>query len=105
MLVRDQHALPRRTFLTQLGTGVPLMCALQSFDAAVARTSSRKGRVDVHHHFFPPKYMAAEQGRANGAGFARRVSTGQLSGWTPERSVEMMDKNGIATAIASVSSQ
>lgn len=64
--------------------------------------SPRSGKIDVHHHFFPPSYIAAEQNRPS---VSRRVSSTQLSSWSPEQSLELMDKNGIATAIASVSSQ
>ncbi len=46
--------------------------------------------------------MAAEQNRRT---VGRRISASQLSSWTPDRSIEVMEKNGISTAVASVSSQ
>jgi len=97
----------RRHFLAalgKLGAGVAV-----SRDALVLAKSVRKGvtkdgpprRIDVHHHFFPPRYMAAERERNT---VARRIPANQLLSWTPEQSLEVMDQNGIATAVASVSS-
>ena len=54
-------------------------------------------RIDVHHHMLPPKYMG------------ERLSAGVTAGsrgiaeWTPQRSLEQLDKNGIATAMLSIS--
>ncbi|HLH78390.1 MAG TPA: amidohydrolase family protein [Candidatus Binataceae bacterium] len=57
-------------------------------------------RVDVHHHMFPTPYLARERDRL----MARLgVNPAPLLAWTPARSVEEMDKHGIATAIASIS--
>ena len=67
------------------------------------RNSSRTvpHRIDVHHHFLPPRYMAEEHERLN---FAHASMTpNQLLSWTPAQSLESMDQNGIATAIASIS--
>ena len=50
---------------------------------------AKSGRVDVHHHPLPPEFMRRRQPSATG----RK--------WTPEISIEQMDKFGIATAIAS----
>ena len=57
-------------------------------------------RIDVHHHFLPPQYMKEEHERIN---FGHdSVATNQLLSWTPSQSIEIMDRNGIATAIASI---
>lgn len=63
-----------------------------------ARQSPR--RVDVHHHLMPPNYIAA-------AGDERlfRDSPSKLRmplEWTPQRSLEEMDRHGIETAITSI---
>ena len=50
-------------------------------------------RIDFHHHFLPPRHIAAI--------LAQRES-GAPPKWSPELSVEEMDKNGVATAIASL---
>ena len=56
-------------------------------------------RIDVHHHIVPSHYVSALNDRgikaAHGAGYPR---------WSPELSLETMDKNGIASAITSISS-
>jgi predicted TIM-barrel fold metal-dependent hydrolase len=63
--------------------------------------TSRPHRVDTHHHFFPPAYLAAHRGEISGiaAEFAAQVLD-----WTPQKSLEVMDRDGVATAIASLSS-
>jgi 6-methylsalicylate decarboxylase len=52
------------------------------------------GRIDIHHHFFAPEYLAAM------GAMARRP---EVSGWSLARSFEEMDKNGIGTAMLSLS--
>lgn len=49
-------------------------------------------RIDVHHH--PTPAFELTQGR--------RIGTGDLENWTAARSLEEMDKNGVATAILSL---
>jgi len=56
---------------------------------AAARAQSA-GRVDVHHHILPPKYMAE---------LAHLAPAEKLQPWwKPALSIEDMDKNGVATA-------
>ena len=57
--------------------------------------ASQPFRIDVHHHLAPP-------------GFIREITarkTGQipLMQWTPAKSIEAMDKAGIATSMTSIS--
>jgi 6-methylsalicylate decarboxylase len=49
-------------------------------------------RIDIHHHILPPAYMAAVA--------ARRL--GSSVQWTPEKSLEDMERNGIATSLLSL---
>ena len=51
-----------------------------------------KGLVDVHHHLVPPAWLAERYDAV--AATNRRVSL--LSDWTPQRSLEEMDRNSIA---------
>ena len=51
-------------------------------------------RIDVHHHFFAPEYLAVMGDMAK-----RPV----VRDWTVARSLEEMDKNGIDTAVLSLS--
>lgn len=54
-------------------------------------------RIDVHHHFLPPQYL--EAGRREGTSFGGGAL---IPDWDLARALEVMDRNGIATAIASV---
>jgi hypothetical protein len=52
------------------------------------------GRIDVHHHLFPPFYIKAMENELRASGFAPRP-------WTPATSLDMMDKAGVAVAMLS----
>lgn len=56
-------------------------------------------RIDVHHHVFPPDYVAAMDrlGLKEAGGVA-------FPDWSRAASIEMMDRQGIQTAIVSISS-
>ena len=56
-------------------------------------------RIDVHHHFLPPQYMREEHERLK---FGHNLAPSQMLSWTPSQSLEVMDQNGIATAIVSI---
>jgi predicted TIM-barrel fold metal-dependent hydrolase len=51
-------------------------------------------RIDVHHHLFPPRYLA----RLVEAKLAQRA----MRDWTPRGSIEDMDRAGVATSIMSI---
>jgi 6-methylsalicylate decarboxylase len=57
--------------------------------------------IDVHHHFIPPFYLAENRDRI------AQSRGGQLSPawleWTPQRTLDAMDLNGVAVAILSMS--
>jgi predicted TIM-barrel fold metal-dependent hydrolase len=52
------------------------------------------GRIDVHHHFFAPDYLGAI------GDMAKRP---EVRGWSLAHSFEEMEKNGVATAMLSLS--
>jgi 6-methylsalicylate decarboxylase len=56
-------------------------------------------RVDVHHHFYPPAYleMMRSLSGVDGAAFPG------VTQWTPDRTIEEMDRHGVTTAILSLS--
>ena len=56
-------------------------------------------RVDVHHHFYPDEYRQAMQKAAGGEGGAFPG----VRDWTVARTLEEMDRNGVATSILSLS--
>lgn len=60
---------------------------------------SGAGIVDVHHHILPPAYVAALGARMGAQGL-----TGATPRWSPEISLEAMERNGIAAAVTSISS-
>ncbi len=66
------------------------------------RAQARPHRVDVHHHFFPPRYLGplaewnAREGVAGGL-------QGVQKEWTVARAIEEMERTQLATAILSIS--
>jgi predicted TIM-barrel fold metal-dependent hydrolase len=56
-------------------------------------------RIDVHHHILPPDYVA-EVGDAMIGPISVSAKTPD---WSPQKSIEAMDRNGIATAVTSIS--
>ena len=58
------------------------------------------GRIDTHHHIYPPKYLAdAREQIAR----ATHVHFPRIAQWTPQQSLDAMDRDGIATSIVSIS--
>src|SRR5258708_27216229 len=97
----------RRQFLAALAKlGVGASLASNELDLQAKSSGNRAGktartrRIDVHHHFFPPRFMAQQRARISAGG---RIPASQLLSWTPEQSLEIMDRNGITTAVASIS--
>jgi 6-methylsalicylate decarboxylase len=82
----DPFAVGRRGFLA----GAAALAAT----GAYAEDNPR--RIDVHHHIVPPPWLDAlkKAGR----------DTPPVTAWTPQRSIEDMDKAGTATAVASPTS-
>lgn len=60
--------------------------------------SVKQGRIDVHHHLFPPAFMQ-EMDRLG----IKEVASTPISQWSPAASIALMDANGIQTAITSLS--
>ena len=86
----------RRKFLT----GLTALCAAavlpnpQMLEPAPAE-KQKAARIDVHHHFSAPGFIAAIA--------ARKTNQRPLELWTPAKSLEDMDKSGVATAMISTS--
>src|SRR5260221_6303639 len=87
----------RRTFLTAA------MASLTAFgaDRSAASVLSQRGagapnprRIDIHHHFAPPEWMAEVKGRP-------LLNAANLR-WTAELSLADMDKGGVAASILSI---
>jgi predicted TIM-barrel fold metal-dependent hydrolase len=91
----------RRGVLATLGAvGASTMLPMSALLAAPA-AALEAGRIDVHFHMMPPRYMQEEHDRvaiAHGG-----VSPSAMLSWTPQKALDLMDKFGIATGIASTS--
>jgi predicted TIM-barrel fold metal-dependent hydrolase len=87
-------ALSRRGFvagaaaLAAVGLGKPRSAAAQATEPAKAY------RIDVHHHLSPPTYIAASN--------ANNFGDPLMKNWTPQKSIDDMDKAGVAVAMLSV---
>jgi 6-methylsalicylate decarboxylase len=86
----------RRAFLTgvaALGAGTILGARM---GAAQTPTGGGKPfRIDTHHHISSPGFIKEISGR--------RTGQVPLMKWTPEKSIDDMDKGGVATSILSIS--
>ena len=56
--------------------------------------------IDMHHHFYPPKYTAELIKRFTESEGQRALRTN----WNPKFSLDQMDQYGVATAIGSLTS-
>jgi predicted TIM-barrel fold metal-dependent hydrolase len=88
-----EPVLSRRKFLASgaAATGAAVTGVIGA--GAQAQNPPAKTRIDVHHHFIPQFHRDALASRRGGAG---------MPPWSPERSLEDMDKSGIATSILSI---
>ena len=92
-----EAAHSRRTFLTALAAAGASALIPGSGLLGQATSSSVRpltGRVDIHHHIFPPFYAKAREAEMRAEGFNPRP-------WTPQTSIDMMDKHNVATAFFS----
>jgi 6-methylsalicylate decarboxylase len=64
--------------------------------AALAQPASgaKPHRIDIHHHFAPPAWVVEVKGRP----LLQPANTA----WTPEKSIDDMDKGGVAAAMVSI---
>ncbi|MGB6537765.1 MAG: hypothetical protein WBF58_17585, partial [Xanthobacteraceae bacterium] len=90
----------RRQFLVGGLAATAALGANRAFAQAPTIKKSAGTRVDVHHHFLPPQYVKEEHERISFKHGA--VSTNQLLSWTPQQSLDVMDENGVAAAVVSV---
>src|SRR5688572_24023563 len=51
-------------------------------------------RIDIHHHFAPPAWVTAVRGRP--------LLQAANTTWTPEKSIEDMERGGVAAAMVSI---
>ena len=66
----------------------PILAAIPRVD-----TTPQPERVDVHHHMMPPFYMDLRRADPN---------AGPMPTWSPAKSLDDMEKNGVTTALLSL---
>jgi predicted TIM-barrel fold metal-dependent hydrolase len=93
----DATRSSRRQFLA----GVAAAAAAAMLPAPTVRAQGAKTTIDTHHHFYPPSYL--EQQKA-WEGKRHIPPYPGVYDWTPAKSIEMMDKAGVRTAVVSLAS-
>jgi 6-methylsalicylate decarboxylase len=83
--------LSRRSFVA----GGAALAAVAAAGAGLGRSALAQAaqRIDVHHHIVPPTWLDALK--------SARLDTPPVVNWSVQKSIEDMDKGGVATAITS----
>src|SRR5262245_17198487 len=86
----------RRTFLSAAMASLGLTAIAAGHPTAFgqATASAKPFRIDIHHHFGPPAWVAEVKGRP----LLQPANTT----WTPAKSIEDMDRGGVAAAVVSI---
>jgi predicted TIM-barrel fold metal-dependent hydrolase len=86
----------RRGFLKNAAAALAAAAGAQGRGLSlVAQASGRNlRRIDIHHHFAPPAWVTAVRGRP-------LLQTANTT-WTPEKSIEDLDRAGSAAAVISI---
>jgi predicted TIM-barrel fold metal-dependent hydrolase len=89
--------MARREFLAGIGAcaAAAVLPDVLMRAQTLAGGPSRPYRIDTHHHFSAPGFIAAIA--------ARKTNQRPLELWTPGKAIEDMDKSGVATAMISTS--
>ena len=84
----------RRELLKRLAVAgaAAALPAAELYGQYVNKSTAKGGRIDVHHHHSPPALRTGPGGRGRSG----------LGPWTPEQSLEQMDKFDIAVAMMSM---
>ncbi len=101
---RRSGGVSRRQFLTALaaagaGTLIPAGF-LRAQTAPPAGGAASQRIIDVHHHMMPPALLEAWKNAPAG-----EAMIPGLRDWTPARTLDQLDRNGVGTAILSLSSR
>ena len=88
--------LARRNFLVSAATSLGLAAMVRGGQLSALQTaaSPRPNRIDVHHHFAPPAWVAEVKGRP--------LLNAANTKWSPAQSIEDMDRGGVAAAVVSI---
>ena len=85
------NSLGRRGFLGAMGA-LAAGTLLPGCQATADTAAGKPHRIDIHHHIMPPNYVAE----------LRKRGMGGAPAWSPQRSIEDMDQNGIATSVVAL---
>lgn len=84
-----------------MAAGLTCACCGASAQTAPAAVNPQRYRIDTHHHILPPAWLAEERERVL---YASQGAPAELiDGWTPQKTIDDMDKSGVATSIVSIS--
>lgn len=92
------EAMSRRAIL--LGGVAALTAAAAASPGHAQAQPEGRFRIDTHHHIFPPKYL--DEVREKIIAQAQGLPTESMTGWTPQRSLEEMERSRVDKAIVSV---
>ena len=95
----SQHTITRRDFGRYALAS--LLVASGGAGAVFAQPALSDGIIDVHHHIVPPFWFDEVKDVIAAQGGGRIVPN--WFGWSPEKALSEMDRNGVATAILSMS--
>src|SRR5262245_55558667 len=84
----------RRTFLATLAALGATAIAPRRTAGQAPTGLAKPHRIDVHHHLAPPRYIAELA--------PRKLLQPVSLDWTPAKSLDDMDKAGVATAVVSI---
>jgi predicted TIM-barrel fold metal-dependent hydrolase len=96
---RGQGSPTRRDIVASAAAGAS---ALLAGKLAWAQAARSPGRIDLHHHCFPPAFLDAQRHAALWQSRPAALSAA-LEGWSKARTIEAMDRYGIAIGILSIS--
>jgi 6-methylsalicylate decarboxylase len=97
--MREQGLPTRRDIVASAAAGAGALLAAK---LAGAQTARLPGRIDLHHHYFPPAFLNAQRDAAVRQNRPAALGTA-LEGWSKAKTIEAMDRYGIATGILSIS--
>jgi predicted TIM-barrel fold metal-dependent hydrolase len=86
----------RREFLRGLTAAAVALASGVPGVTALAGAAGSPRRIDVHHHFVPPLFEQSAR--------ERNLLNPALSGLSASRSIDEMDRNGVASAVLSIPS-
>jgi 6-methylsalicylate decarboxylase len=98
-LMQERELPTRRDIVASAAAGAGALLAGKLARAQAARLP---GRIDLHHHYFPPAFLDAQRSAAVRQNRPAALGAA-LEGWSKARTIEAMDRYGIAIGILSIS--